>query len=100
MVRHKNQASAPEICSPKISATAERLPKEPIFPSPAKAKALRRPPRIVATTLSASTRACRVACCAVGGDEPPSGVGIEAQSPSAQTPGRSEERRVGKGGGR
>src|SRR5713101_5088334 len=87
MVRHRNQASAPEICRPKISATAERLPSEPILPSPLKSKARRRPPRMVATMFPASTCAWRVACCAVGGDEPPSGVGIEAQSPSAQTPG-------------
>ncbi len=35
--------------------------------------------------LCAAARAWRVACCAVGGETPPSGAGTCAQSPSAQT---------------
>ena len=44
-------------------------------------------PRIVATRLSASSGPSRIACCAVGGKNPPLPSGIAAQSPQAQIPG-------------
>src|SRR5437016_10515010 len=45
---------------------------------------------MAAHMLRARTRPCRNACCAVGGyGFPVLGSGIEAQSPTAQTPGQS-----------
>src|SRR5438874_1768773 len=86
MVRHKNHASGPEICRPKMSATAEWRPSAPILPRPLKSKARRLPPRTLATRFEASNCAWRVACWAVGGAVVPEMVGTCAQSPSAQTP--------------
>ena len=76
----------PDTGIPASSATALREPSDPILPSPRKEKVRRAPPSIAQSRLCASTSAWRVACCAVGGANPPSGAGTSAQSPIAHTP--------------
>ncbi len=74
---------------PNTSATAERRPSDPILPRPVKENTCRGVPRIEARMFCAQVRACRSACCAVGGENMPSTCGTWAQSPSAHTPGAS-----------
>ena len=61
-VRQSHHARNPEIFRPKISATADRCPSEPILPSALNAKVLRAVPRIVAAMFAARHFASRIAC--------------------------------------
>src|SRR2546421_31778 len=92
MVRQRNQAANPDTLMPKISATALRRPSDPILPSPWKSKVAKLVPSRVAMMLSATVRAWRRACWAVGGQNSPLGVGTSAQSPRAHSPGRPSTR--------
>src|SRR5439155_439667 len=63
-------------------------PSEPILPRALNAKGLRTVPRIVAAMFAARHFASRIACWAVGGHGSPVFASrIQAQSPTAQTPG-------------
>src|SRR5216684_2605037 len=85
MQRHRNQASQPEILTPRICATADPWPREPSVPRPSNANSDGLPPRMAAAILVEQVVASRVACCAVGGTALPEPVLIAAQSPSAHT---------------
>src|SRR5256885_334518 len=75
---------------PKISATAEWWPSEPILPRAVNENSRLAPPRIAAAMFCAAHLASRVACWAVGGQGSPVLVSMtHAQSPMAQTPGWS-----------
>ena len=87
-VRHSHQARKPEIFRPKTSATAEWCPSDPILPSALNENARLGRPRRLATMFSATQRASRVACWAVGGAGSLLFASVmKAQSPAAHTRG-------------
>src|SRR5437016_11477824 len=90
MLRHRNQAINPEKFMPRILATPVRRPMVASWPSVENRNGFFCAPRMAATMFFPTWVAWRIACCAVGGcGLPVLRLRIQAQSPTAHTPGKS-----------
>src|SRR5207244_612426 len=92
VTRHDHAAEEVEKLTPKARATAVRQPIEASSPMVLNENDFRGRPKNPAAIFCATTLPSRMACCAVGGCDCPGFLisGTKAQSPAAQTSGRSQ----------